>query len=652
MAALAIIVDVAALGVNRYLVRTQDTLIRTVLPAIEIASQVGASTEVVGSLASAFVQADTPEDLEQIAGALMHSVTSIGEGVCALADMSPVAEKIIENSNARDIVARMSVDAHEELRIAARLSTMAIDLAQDGARLDALIEAETDLARLRITAGIAGLYTTAEIDPRPALNDLADRYFFDFERLTELARMVDAVRLQFQQLASLGTLEEVQRAHNALEAGLTLALRRTVFLASPRAGQEAGMLFERQKAALEAGGLTALAQDRISLRASIAHDSVVLQRTIAVLSEQARTARAAVQADGPARIAKAEKRSSQMLLGLLAVVLSAILAGAFLWIYARWQLIERLGNISRRIVAVAGAEYGAPLAISGHDEIGRMEKALNILRRRALDAAKLRDSLEEAVTARTGDVITEMQASDAARAEAEAANRSKTEFLARMSHEIRTPLNGIIGMLDLLEADTKDADRKARTRMALTSSRELLEITNDILAFSSGSDSANRGKPVHFPLRELVGQLGHQLQSRAAHKGLEVAIDLSEPAPLVLLGGVVKIRQIIDTLISNAANYTSRGPVTLSVDHAIDAQTGQQVLSFAVIDTGVGMSREAVAHAFDAYMRADTGKRAGIEGLGLGFATSRSLTEILACALTIESKPGVGNSFTLTVPLM
>ena len=340
----------------------------------------------------------------------------------------------------------------------------------------------------------------------------------------------------------------------------------------------------------------------------------MLQRTLAELSGQARKARDAVQAEGLAQIATAKKRSSQMLFGFLVLIASAILAGAFLWLYARRQVIARLGTISRRIVAVAGAEYGAPLAISGHDEIGRMEKALNILRRSALDAARLRDTLEEAVIARTGDVVGEMQASDAARAEAEAANRSKTEFLARMSHEIRTPLNGIIGMLDLLEAETKDADRKARARTALDSSRELLEITNDILAFSSGEDRANSGNPVHFRLRELVGQLGHQLQSLGAQKGLEVAVDLSEPAPLALLGDVVKIRQIIGNLISNAVKYTKRGTVTLSVDHAIDPQTGQPVLSFAVIDTGTGMTREAIAHAFDAYMRADAAKRAGIEG--------------------------------------
>jgi two-component system sensor histidine kinase TorS len=652
MAALTIMVGVTAIGVNRYLVRTQDQLIQNNLPAIALASRIGASAEVVGSLASAFVQADTSKDLEQIATALELAVINIEEGARALEELSPPAADIAQNSLARDIVTRMTKNAHEELRLEEGIRAKAFDVAQEGARLDALIEAETDLARLRITAGISDLYSNPDIDPRAALDALADRYFFAFERLTELARMVDAVRLQFQQVPTIATLGEVQKTRVDLSARLTLAMRRVVYLPSPLAADEAKSLLTQQHGALASGGLIDLQGDRIALQASIAQDRALLQTIIADLSVRARQARDAVQAEGLVQITVAKQRSSLMLFALLAVITAAVTAGAVLWLYVRRQLVARLANISRRIIAVAGGDYDAPISISGHDEISRMEKALNILRRRAIDAARLRDSLEDAVIARTGDVVGEMQASDMARAEAEAANRSKTGFLARMSHEIRTPLNGFIGMLDLLEADDQDADRKGRTRTALNSARELLDITNDILNFASSEDSTNRGNPVHFRLRELVGQMGHQLQSIATQKGLEVVIDLSEPAPLVLLGDVVKIRQIVGNLISNAVKYTKRGTVTLSVDHAIDDQTGRPVLSFALADTGIGMSREAIDHAFDAYMRADSAKRAGIEGLGLGLAISRTLTEALDGALSVESEAGVGSRFTLTVPLM
>ncbi len=652
LAALALIVGVAAIGVNRYLVRAHNTLVQGSLPVMELASRVGGDSEVVGTLASAFVQADTNQDLEQVAETLQQAVRRIEDGARALEETSATIVVTSENAQATSIVARMTANAHEDLRLGERIRAELIELGEENAQLDALLEASIDLARLRITAGFGDLYSGRNPDPRPLLDVLADRYFFAFERVSELAGMVDDAQFLFQQVPRIETQDALKETRTELSQILDLALRRVVYLPSPKSINEVSALLTRQRGALDRGKLFDLQQQRIMTKAAIAQDRTLLEKAISDLSQRARQARDTVQADVLAQIEVAENRSSLMLSGLLAIVTSAAIGGVLLWLYARRQIVSRLGDISRRIIAVAQGEYGVPVAISGHDEIGRMEKALNILRRRALDAARLRDSLEEAVIARTGDVVGEMQASDAARAEAEAANRSKTEFLARMSHEIRTPLNGIIGMLDLLEAETQDEGRKERTRTALSSARQLLEITNDILAFSSSEDRENRGNPVHFRLRELVGQLGHQLQSLGAQKGLEVVVDMSEPAPPALLGDVVKIRQIIGNLISNAVKYTKRGTVTLSVDHAIDAQTGQPVLSFSVTDTGVGMSGEAIAHAFDAYMRADAAKRAGIEGLGLGLAISRSLTETLGGALSIESEAGVGSRFTLTVPLM
>lgn len=648
---MAIMVGVAAISVNGYLVRTQNAIVEKTLPATALASSIGASSEVVGSLASAFVQATSEDDLEQIAAALEQAVANIQDGVQALVVISDPDADVPQVSLVSEIVTRMTASARKELILAEQIRAKALDVARDGARLDALVEGETDLARLRITAGIADIYADPDSDPRPALDVLADRYFFAFERLSELARIVDAVRIKFQQVPAMATLDDIEKTHDALGKELSVAQRRIAYLLSPGVTREAAMLVQRQLEAIGSGGLTDLAGDRLSLQASIAQDSQMLQSAIADLSQQARQTRDAVQAEGVARIATVRQRSTQLLFGLLLVVAIAVIAGALLALYARRQVIGRLGNISRRIIAVAGGDFGDPVPISGHDEIGRMEKSLNILRRRARDAARLRDSLEEAVIARTGDVVGEMQASDKARAEAEAANRSKTEFLARMSHEIRTPLNGIIGMLGLLAVDIGDPDHRARVQTALNSANDLLDITNDILTFASNEDRENRGNPVHFQLRELVGQMGHQLQSFAAQKGLEAVIDLSDTAPLTLFGDVVKIRQIVGNLISNAAKYTHRGSITLTVDHAVDDRTGQPVLSFSVADTGIGMTREAIAHAFDAYTRADSAKRAGIEGLGLGLAISRALTEALGGVLSVESEPGIGSRFTLTVPL-
>ncbi|MCL3882563.1 ATP-binding protein [Marivita sp. GX14005] len=650
LAALAIIVGLAAIGVNRYLMRSQSAMIETALPAVQTTSRIGASAEVVGSLAAAFVeQADTGDDLGQITGALSRAVGELEAGAQRLSGLTPEGGAIT-TSGASGIVERMAQAGQARLELSARIDAAAAAAGRRGEALDAVIAAATDLARVRITAGIARLYSGAEDSRRAALDALADEYVFAFERLTEFGRLVDAMRLELQQVPGITTLGDLSRARTDLASRLEVAERRIAYLPTEAAQRDVRRLLDAQRTVLAGGGLLDLQRERILLRDAIASDSAALRDVIGRLTEEARAARDATQAAALARIADAERRAALMSAALLALVIVAVGLGAVLWLYARRQLVARLAALSQRIVAVARGDYGAPMPLSGQDEIGRMEKALNILRRRTMEAERLRDSLQDAVIARTGDVVAQMKEADAARDRAEEADRSKTEFLARMSHEIRTPLNGIIGMLSLLESETDDPGRLARVRTATASARDLLEITNDILGYASG-EVRSGGEPIHFALRELVGQLGHQLQSLASDKGLESVVDLANPEPVILYGDLVKIRQIVGNLISNAVKYTRHGSVVLTVDHAAGAGDDEIVVSFAIADTGVGMTPETVARAFDAYSRTEDARRAGIEGLGLGLAISRKLTEALGGALDVESEPGVGSRFTLTVPL-
>ncbi|NDW54257.1 ATP-binding protein [Aliiroseovarius sp. PrR006] len=651
MGFLAVMVGIAAVGVNRYLIQSNTRLIEENGPVMELSGRVAAEAGLVRSLASSFVQADTQATQEELADALRQTVVRIQDGMRSLETIVTKPSPAGERPDIVAIVDSMARNAREALELSTLVQEITATSGQTGQELAALLETELDLARLKITATITDLYSADQVDGRAELDRLADREFFAFDRMTELLRASEATRLTLQEVPLLNTPVDVIEAGNLVRQNQALFLRRIPFLPTKGGREEARRLLQMQSDVLEAGGLLDLSTRRLNLRATVETESTRLLDAVDDLSRHAQIVRSDVQAASHQRIKHSNTLTARLANGLLVLVLLSGLVAALGWGYARRELVTRLRLVANRVIDLARERFDAPIEITRHDEIGRMEKAINVLRRRTMQAAELRSSLEEAVLARTGEVVQEMKASDAARTEAESANRGKSEFLARMSHEIRTPLNGVIGMLDLLLGEVDDEAQKARINTALVSARELLELSNDILVYSGSEPLAARTSPVHFNLRDFAGQLSHHLTGDAKAKGLAASVDLSADGPPVLFGDVVKIRQVLTNLISNAVKYTNEGAISLSIECVPTGDDGQMLLSFVLQDTGVGMSKDFLMRAFDPYARTDEAKSSWTEGAGLGLPISRNLTEAMGGALRVESEPGVGSRFTLSLPV-
>lgn len=658
LATMTLIVGGASLAVNRYLIGRYEKMIDRTIPAIEDASRVGAAAELVDPLVSNFLLARNRADLDAAQQALHEAIDEIDAGMTTLLGAMP--QQNITNPDIDALVEEMGRNAQAALATEQAIARSLTRLTADGDALSALLAQQIDLARLRVTSGLSDLYSRAGQDgsgdamakqsEAAQIDTLSDEYFFTFERIGELIRAADLVRIGVADLPRAETPEALATQGMGLKAALDLALRRVPYLPTRTGQQEIGTLLARFETALQPEGLSGEVARLQALRAEIARTERDLRGLVHTLSLRAQAARRDVLEDSLGQVAAASSRSAWASVGLLAVLLTALSLSVVILFYARKKLLQRMSAVASRIVAVAGGDIATPVPITGQDEIGRIEKALNVLRHLAGEAARLRERLEQEVQDRTGELLREMHAADTARREAEEADRRKTQFLARMSHEIRTPLNGIIGMLRLLRDDAQtEADRKG-AQVALDSARNLLEITNDILTLSSAPDEKAERNAVHFDLQTLVDQVRMQLEAQAHPKGLSTGVHMAAQVPRTLYGDVTKIRQILLNLVSNAVKYTPTGGVTLEIDSA--PLGGNRVeISFAVTDTGVGMARDLADRAFDLYTRSAKARRSDVQGSGLGLAISRQLTDALGGGLSCESALGVGSRFTLRVPL-
>ncbi len=246
--------------------------------------------------------------------------------------------------------------------------------------------------------------------------------------------------------------------------------------------------------------------------------------------------------------------------------------------------------------------------------------------------------------------ITERQRSEAlrrAKLAAEAASRTKGEFLASMSHEIRTPLNAVIGLVDLMLTSDLRPDQREDLDVVRSSAYALLSIINNILDFSKIEAGRLELERAPFSLETFLDEALKIMAMKAHSKGVELAWRLASDAPDRLIGDLTRLRQVLLNLVDNAIKFTAKGEVVITV-RVHDRSDSQVVLRFLVADTGIGIDPGRQGRIFKAYDQGDPSVARRYGGTGLGLAVCAQLVKLMGGRIGVRSRPGQGSSFGFT----
>lgn len=321
----------------------------------------------------------------------------------------------------------------------------------------------------------------------------------------------------------------------------------------------------------------------------------------------------------------------------IGIALIEILLSGGLMALLGYFLTRHLAQLTAASEAVRAGNLTPPPVPEGDDEIGRLGATFNAMSR------AISERIAELTAAHAQQV-------ELARA-AEASGRAKAAFLATMSHEIRTPMNGILGMTDLALATQLTDEQRECLNLVKFSGDNLMRVLNDILDFSKIDAGQMSLESIPLSLVQQVDAVVALHSIAAQSKGLRLHWQAVGTLPERLAGDPLRIQQILNNLVSNAIKFTEQGEIVIRVRCKESRHANCTRVIFTVTDSGIGIPPDKIDSIFAPFAQAEdsTSRRFGGTGLGLSIVTR--LVELMQGVVSVESEPGQGTSFSVSILL-